>query len=292
MSNKLSFWSILPIFRATFLSRIPVGDHYLTLREIGDHFSDFGIDPPDESEPLKRWFNFFYEQLRRKYRCEYVYKNALTRDLYLAELHSRKNSLLINEFRSGQSRADVVIINGTSTAYEIKSKYDSLARLDQQIEDYKKIFDRVVVVSHAEKLQAIKECTPPWVGVIELPEKGKIKTVRKAISNKVNTDPAAIFDCMRQGEYSAIIKDKFGFVPDVPNSRFYRASKKMFCQLEPSVAHDCMVQQFLKRRERGSFSNAMLRAVPYSLKHACLSLPETKGLASQIMEGLSKPLKL
>ena len=56
--------------------------------------------------------------------------------------HIPQNSTLINEFRVCNSKADIAIINGKSTVYEIKSKYDSLDRLESQIADYKKVFDK------------------------------------------------------------------------------------------------------------------------------------------------------
>lgn len=291
MSASPSFWSILPIFRATFLSRIPSGDHYPALRELRNYFAHFDFPLPCESDPLKKWFNFFYDLLWDKYRCEYVYKNVLATELYEKELHRIHDSLLINEFASGQSRADVVIMNGTSTAYEIKSNYDSLARLDQQIEDYRKIFDQIIVVTSPEKAKTVEKHTPPWVGVMKLTENKEVKFRRKPKSNKRNTDPAAIFDCMRKGEYCAILKEKFGYVPDVSNSRLYRESKKLFCQLDPAVAHDCMVGEFRKRSENRPFGDEMLEKIPTSLKHVCLSILASRSAANKIIEELYKPLK-
>lgn len=109
------------------------------MRELGDYFSD--LSPPSVNDSLRDWFDFFYSLLIKQYPCEYVYKNAIATELYLTGRHSLNESLLTSEFRSGKSRADVVIVNGTTTVYEVKSEFDSLKRLEGQLLDFKNIFD-------------------------------------------------------------------------------------------------------------------------------------------------------
>ena len=151
--------------------------------------------------------------------------------------------MLTGEFRSGNSRADMVIINGTSTVYEVKSKYDSLKRLEGQIADYKNVFDRIFVVTTAEKTKALLGMVDPLVGVMVLGDNGKLDEIREAQSNKANTNPAIIFDCMRRAEFCSAINDVLGYVPSVPNSRIYQESKELFCRLGPGEAHDLMVSK-------------------------------------------------
>ncbi|MEI9986083.1 MAG: sce7726 family protein [Aliidongia sp.] len=43
--------------------------------------------------------------------------------------HSLRTASMLNEFRAGSCKADLVILNGTATVYEIKSERDSLTRL-------------------------------------------------------------------------------------------------------------------------------------------------------------------
>ena len=283
----LSFWSILPIFRGPFLECVAHGKHYPILKELGDHFSSFS--PPSENASLRSWFDFFYSLLLKQYRCEYVYKNTITTKLYLTGRHSFENSLLTDEFSIGNSRADVVILNGTSTVYEVKSKYDSLERLECQITDYRKVFDRIYVVTTAEKSKLVLDKVSGLVGVLVLCDNGNLDTIRKAESNKVNTDPAVIFNCMRRAEFCSVIKERFGYVPDVPNSKLYRESKKLFCQLDPSESHDLMVEKVRMRGKRKPFVD-LINDVPNSLSHACLSFSRSQALAVQIKNRLGEPL--
>ena len=287
MRKESSFWGILPIFRGPFLERIALGKHHSTLCELGDHFSGFA--PPSVNDPLKNWFDFFYSLLFEQYRCEYVYKNAVTTSLYLDRWHLPENSLLTDEFRSGNSRADVVIINGTSTAYEVKSKYDSLKRLGGQIVDYRSVFDRIFVVTTAEKAKEVLDKIDPQIGVMVLDDSGTINEIREAQSNKANTDPATIFDCMRQAEFCSAIKDAYGYVPNVPNSKLYSESKKLFCKLGPNDAHDLMVRKVRTRSKLKPYVD-LINDAPKSLKHACLSFSKSQALAFQIKKRLKEPL--
>src|SRR5258708_1033220 len=90
--------------------------------------------PPLASQSCLRNFlpyglvcNFFesaFKLLRREgYRDEYIYKAALTHKVLLGT-HSLQTASMLNEFRVGECKADLVILNGTSTAYEVKSERD------------------------------------------------------------------------------------------------------------------------------------------------------------------------
>lgn len=286
-SRKPQFSAIFPIFRGPFLGRVAQGRHVSELLELGESFS--GFSPPKRRQPLRDWFEFFYALLSSNYRCEYVYKNTITTKLYLNGHHCLQESLLTDELRSGNSRADVVILNGTSTVYEVKSAYDSFDRLASQLADYRKVFDRIIVVTTEEKANLVIDLVDDLIGVMSLDEEGELVVVKKARSNKANTDPAAVFDCMRQPEFCAIVKEEFGHIPAVPNSRLYREARALFCQLDPSRAHDLMVQRVRLRGKRQPFVE-LVNSAPESLKHACLSFSESQALAIRIKERLSEPL--
>ena len=70
-----SYCGIAPIFRCPFLERVALGTHAPTLLELGEHYYPF--KPPSKTAPLKDWFDFFYQLLLDRYRCEYVFKYAL-----------------------------------------------------------------------------------------------------------------------------------------------------------------------------------------------------------------------
>jgi hypothetical protein len=57
-------------------------------------------------------------------RNEYVYRAAITKNILFGK-HSIRTASMLNEVRSGDCKADVVILNGTASVYEIKSERDS-----------------------------------------------------------------------------------------------------------------------------------------------------------------------
>lgn len=61
--------------------------------------------------------------------------------------HLKKNYMAIPEVSIGKAVIDMLVINGEIHAYEIKSKSDSLKRLEEQIETYKKHANKVTVVA-------------------------------------------------------------------------------------------------------------------------------------------------
>ena len=288
MSRKLRFSALCPIFRGPFLERVAEGYHVDYLNELRDYFSPH-LSPSLEHGPLSNWFDFFYHLLFSHYRCEYIYKNAIAR-LYLAQ-EDVQNSLLTSELRVGESRSDVVILNGTSTVYEIKSEYDSFERLDGQIADYRKVFDYIVVVTTQEKAELVGDQVPESVGVMSLTGQRKLDVWREPSSNKENVDPGTVFDCMRQAEFCEVVENEFGEVPKVPNSRIYREAKELFCQIEPSKAHDLMVKQLRRRGRRKPFVKLdLMKDTPHSLKHACLSFSKSQALAKEVKRRLTEPL--
>lgn len=277
---------IAQVFSQQFLGRVARADHRGTVLELGDLFSAHG--PPDQQAPLADWFDFFYSVLATQYRCEYVYKNAVATHFYLAR-HSLQEAALLNEFRSGDSRADTVVVNGTSTAYEVKSEFDGTGRLDKQLSEYRRVFDRVVIVTTPGKVSSVLERAREAIGVHVLNREGGIEEIRKAQSNKNNTDPGAIFDSMRQAEYCAALQDAFGHVPHVPNALLYREARKLFCRLNPAQAHDLMVRQVARRGKRQAYVD-LINEAPHSLKYACLAFARPQYVAEQIRERLKAPV--
>lgn len=233
---------------------------------------------------FRQLFESLYALLLHHYRCEYVYKNAIA-NMILLDRHSPVDSTLLTEFRVGTSKADVVILNGTSSVYEIKTELDSLDRLNDQIGSYQKAFDNIYVVTHESQLKKIQRNLSEEIGVILLTEEYTLETLREAPSNKHKVEAATVFDCLRQVEYCDVIKDEFGFVPDVPNTRIYAECKPLFSTLDPPTAHDRMVR-VLKRRSANLALKQLVTRAPHSLKFLCLISKLTSKQCSNLSSAL------
>lgn len=227
------------------------------------------------SLPVKDFYDTLFKELVTLYRHEYIFKNALAEKLLIGK-HSLNTAYMITEFRTGNCKADAVILNGTSHAYEIKSILDGYKRLDQQLAAYTKVFDCISVVTDEEQFSQVESRIPPQVGIMALASKGyrfrKRSHYREPISNKSNTDPGAIFDVLTQAEYLAILQERMGIsLKQVPNTKLYRIAKAHFTKLSPECAHDTMVSQLKARKNKGVIQT-LINAAPASLKAAALSL--------------------
>ena len=80
-------------------------------------------------------------------------------------LFKNNNHITIFELNSGTSRVDLCKINGNSVAYEIKTDLDNLNRLDKQINDYLKLFEKVYVICSVNNVKNVMKKIPIECGI-------------------------------------------------------------------------------------------------------------------------------
>jgi len=207
--------------------------------------------------------------LFRSYRSEYVYKNAIANRILLGR-HSLSTAFMVTEFRALDCKADCVVLNGSSHVYEVKSEFDSMARIRRQVGAYGKVFDRINVITSDAQVAGVLGEVDESVGVLVLTDRHSIHSVREAQSHRAHVDPSAVFDSLSLGEYARIIREHFGSVPSVPRSQLYRVCKELFTQLAPETAHDSMVSA-LRRRGNCHSLRQFVASVPFSLKAASIA---------------------
>lgn len=226
---------------------------------------------------------------RRGWRDEYVYKAALTQNVLLGK-HNLRTASMLTEFRVGECKADIVILNGTGTVYEVKSERDSLSRLERQIGAYAKVFATVNVIAAECHVNAITDLVPKDIGVMCLDRRNYITTKREAVERPERTCPAGIFDCLRTDEARRILISQNVFVPQVPNTEISGVLKELFVKLEPSVAHRGMVDVLKKTRNLLPLSQ-LIDQLPPSLQTAALSVPLRKLDHSRLVTAVNTRLE-
>jgi hypothetical protein len=226
---------------------------------------------------LRDFFDQIHTLLFRSYRNEYIYKNAIARKVLLG-VHSLNTASMLTELRAGTCKADAVVLNGTSTVYEIKSAYDSMDLLTRQIAAYQQVFDRINVITSDSQLDKVGGVVSDDIGLMVLTDRYTISTVREPSSFKSSVRPEVIFDSLRRNEYEQIVKEHFGEVPQVSNARMYQACRELFSVLDPIIAHDSMVA-VLKKRDNSRRLRDFVLSVPESL--AATSLSCKLGVAEQ-----------
>ena len=222
--------------------------------------------------PLGAALQLSYERLRKSYRAEYIYKNEIASKLVFAK-HSPRTASLVSELRVGDCILDLAVFNGTSTAYEIKTQYDSLARLPEQLGEYLQVFDKVFVVTHRHGVEAALQSAPLQVGVMALNGRGSLTTVREASSNASSVDPVAVFRTLRQAEFLSILRKTHGWDgAGVPRGVLHSQALARFKELPSALAHENAVLELRKRTSAPELVQ-FLAQLPACLRTLGLSEP-------------------
>lgn len=234
-----------------------------------------GLGSGSASDRVRDAFDDAFDCLRREgSRDEYIYKSALVRKILLGR-HSLKTACILNEFRVHDCKADVAILNGTSTVYEIKSERDSLTRLHRQLVAYSKVFARVYVVTAETHLGAIIDAVPAHVGVMRVNNRFQISVMREAVDQSDRLSVDTIFESLRMHEARRVLSHLGVSIPDVPNTELGALLREKFAQLTSRQAHDAMVAVLKNTRSQQRLSDLIAR-LPVSLHAAALSVPIRK----------------
>ncbi len=242
----------------------------------------------EASDNVAKVFDYVFDVLRKKnFRDEYVYKAALTEKILLGK-HSLRTASMLTEFRVGDCRADVAILNGTATVYEVKSERDSLSRLQNQMDAYRKVFACVNVIAGEKHINSILSSVSEEVGVLVLSDRYRISIVREPVEQAHETEPAMILRSVRTSEAKAILGELDDLVPDVPNTQMFQALAVKFDQHEPEAVHRAMVK-VLKKSRNLSPLGALMAQLPSSLRPAALSTPLRKADHQRLADSLETP---
>ncbi len=221
-------------------------------------------------------------------RDEYVYRAALTQRVLLGK-HSLNTACMLTEFRAGTCKADLAILNGTATVYEIKSERDSLARLANQVENYKRVFAKVFVIASKDHVDSVFKTVPTDVGVLELSARHQISTIREAQDRPDRICPVTVFESLRTAEAETILAQLGVQFPDVPNTLRRAAIRERFEKLDPKAVHMAMVETLKRTRDLAPLSELVER-LPQSLHAAALSINIRRSDHDRIVEAVSTPL--
>lgn len=234
-------------------------------------------------------FNEAFEALRKSnIRNEYVYRAALVRNVLIGT-HSLATASMLTEFRTGNSKADLVILNGTATVYEIKSERDSLVRLEKQVSDYQKVFAKIYVIAGADHIDGVANLVPDRVGIMCLKRWNRISIIRESIDCPHLVEPIAILESLRSNEAVLILNMLGREVPDVPNTKLRTALSMEFEKIEPATLHFAMVQVLKKTRDMSRL-NDFVEAMPFSLQAAALTYKIKKPQQANIVSAVSSPI--
>ena len=265
--NIDSLRSLSEIFTASNFSKVVrQNDYKLTEKKLKKHWSK-----ETANTTYKKVLGSLYLELQSKYRSEYFYKNNLL-NKYLLKQYSLSTTSVISEFKIGNSIADFVLLNGSARIFEIKTDLDGLDKLQKQLTDYRQFADLVYIVTsskHIDKL--LHDYSNSTIGVIEFTQRNTFKEHKKAENNNCFFNHLTIFKTLRKAEYLDIVNSYFGYIPDVPNTKIFRACLELISSIE---VMEFQKLAFTKLKKRKIKCPDLLESdkTPYELKQICYTL--------------------
>jgi hypothetical protein len=234
-------------------------------------------------------FEAVFDLLKRVgFRDEYIYKAALTHRVLLGK-HNLRTACMLNEFRAGDCKADLAILNGTTTVFEIKSERDSLHRLQRQLENYRTVFASAFVIASEKHVGAVLAATLDDVGVLSLSRRYQITTIREAENRPERIVPLAVLAAIRTPEAVEMVKAMGCEIPKAPNTLLHRELRKIFQDQDPLVVHGAMLSTLKRTRNLLPLSDLVDR-LPPSLHAAALSKPLKKSDHLRLIEAVRTPI--
>lgn len=220
---------------------------------------------------VRNLFDVAFTLLRRPgFRHEYIYKAALTKNILLGK-HSLRTASVLTEFRAGSCKVDLAILNGSATAYEVKSERDSLIRLERQLVAYSKVFARVYVITADCHVEEIIASVPEHIGIMRLNNRHNISILREAADRADQTSPEIIFESIRTEEARMILWSLGHRMPVVPNTELNSMLRNHFVDLDPRDVQNAMVEVLRRTRSLLPLST-LVSELPASLQMAALSV--------------------
>ena len=143
---------------------------------------------------------------------------------------------------------------------------DNFDRLDAQLKEYFKAFNRVCVVTSENYFDKLSDmlCDTP-VGICVVTKRDTISAflMKDTFENNMLLEHRAIFKVLHKTEYESIIENHFGKLPCSSQVFYYDECFLMFKEIPLLEAYSMALKQLKKRNK---IVKSKFREVPYELK--------------------------
>lgn len=242
-------------------------------------------NPPRIELEICDFLELAYSYLLENYRCEYVYKNEIVKQILLAN-HPSQDATLLNELSSYRSIVDLVIVNGKSIAYEIKTELDSLTRLAEQVNSYSQLFDEIYVVTNETALLPVKKLVAKNVGLFVMERDGSIQQYRKSFTIRSQFDPSIAIYTLRLSELVSAHIKYVGQIPTLGTAQLFSHCMHWYLNLPTEKARSIFQTSLKNRQVHPDQHNVVINSVP-SLKMALLGKKLTRKYCRQFLQQFS-----
>lgn len=282
--NKMRSYSA--VFSSTSFSKLLKDDDYSFLNSRLIEYDNSLLN--GKLTTYSDYLKFIYKELRKNYRNEYIYKNTLINELLLKK-YGVRDTIIINEFRVGNSIADTVMFNGTSKVFEIKTELDSEKRLPEQLADYTKIFKECYVVTNEKQVEKYIKANKN-IGIIAL-SKGKrslkIEEIKSAKINE-NIDANTLMKTIRTNEYKYIVKKHYGQLPEMNDFNMFDICEELIMKIPNNKLNELFLEVIRKRKS----NTGKLRTFSNELRQLALAMNFNSDTYNLLLEKLNKPITL
>lgn len=273
----LEYRKLSKIFNSSVLNDIAIGD-FSYIQKVSEQFFPDSLDLN-----LSEIYQKSFEILQKHYPNEYVYKNLIATKILLGR-HSLNTATMLTEFRVGTNKADCVILNGKSTCYEIKTDYDSLIRLNDQLDAYTQIFDEVYVVCSKKHIDTVLKHTDSSIGVLNLSEKSTFQEIRKA-NNSTKKNKKLLLQSLRQSEYVELFEKITGSELIAPNTQMFDLCLDVVTKFHDDTLLNGSYIEILKKSRKNN--KDFLLNMPLCLVNATISYKFNKSQISSLINSFS-----
>lgn len=231
-----------------------------------------------------------YSIISDKYRVEYFYKNTILNLLLTQSQFVQDSVVVFNEFKINKSIADVVYINGTNRAYEIKTELDTPERLLGQIADYKKMFSEINIVTHNSLYKRYSSILGEnEIGIYVLDEELNLINKKIALIDNTKLDVEVMLKTLRKKEITSLVHDITATYVQVSNMSFFDECLSL---LKDYDILEIQKSVFKYLKQRGIKEKDMLvnPETISELKYICLSLSFSKKEYEVLYNFLTLPI--
>ena len=233
------------------------------------------------------YLKYIYSILANNYQNEYIFKNEFLNNWLIKEL-GETNSQIFSEFRVGNSIADLVMFNGCSKIFEIKTELDSDSRLTLQLQNYEKAFNQIFLIIPKSKL-TIYEKQDASIGLITYDPKSEntFSVYRKAKLN-LGIEPSIIMSILHTNEYKSIVRKYYGYLPQMTSFNQHKVCSKLIFDIPKDKLNKLFIDEVKKRIS----SNALSSRYYKEFNQLFLALRMNRESKSKMIESLKTSIQI
>lgn len=224
---------------------------------------------PPRDATVANIFDIAFDTLYRKYPIEYVYKSCILKKEVI-DARSWDETAMYVEFPIADARADMLFVNGEATVFEVKTRFDNIRRIENQLTEYFRCFKSVCVVVEEGQIARYSHAIPKHVGIVVLSSSGFLTNImRKPKEMTDSLDHASMFALMHKREYTKAVSDCVD-LSRVDPAYHYEVALECFKTFPVAKAYDAVLTA-LRSRQRTQSLVKLCDRLPQSLHASVFS---------------------